>query len=180
MKVLPNEKETVRRLTQDDKEAFCELYAAYREAVIRFARRMLRSGELAEDVFQDTFAVVWQSRRFIDPETAFAAWLFTVVRNRVLNLLREEANREVVKSAILSGGEEDNNTRDTILLNDLIARIEKAKGTLTPKQREAYTLSREENLSHGEIADRLQISPNTVREHITMALKQIRLYIKKS
>ena len=180
MKVLPNEKETIKRLIQDDKDAFCELYASYKETIVRFSLRMLKSRDMAEDVFQDTFAVIWQSRRFINPEIPFSAYLFTIVKNRVLNILREEENLHAIKLAMLgAAAKEDDDTHETILLNDLVNLLEKAKETLTPKQREVYELSREKNLSHAQIAELLHISKNTVREHITMALKQIRLYLSQ-
>ncbi len=180
MTILENEKEIVIRLTQGNKEAFCVLYAAYKTAVVRFVLRMLKSKELAEDIFQDAFVVIWQSRQFINPESLFSAYLFTIVKNRVLNILREEENQSKLKAvADAAMQEETHSTRDTILQNDLMGVLQQAKETLTPKQREVYELSREAHLSHQEIAERLQISPHTVREHITMALKQIRLFLRK-
>ncbi len=180
MNIVPNEKEIVERLVLGDKDAFCELYAAYKEVVIRFSMRMTKSGIVAEDVFQDTFATIWQSRRFINPELPFSAYLFTVVKNRILNILREEDNQLILKSVISSKQkEEEHTTRETILLNDLMRLIQEAKQTLTPKQLHVYELSREKNMSHAEIAETLEISKNTVREHISMALKQIRDYLHK-
>ena len=175
-----SEKETVKRLIQGDRDAFSKLYIAYKAPVIRFSMRMLKSEQLTEDVFHDVFIAIWQTRKFINPEMPFSAYLFTVVKNRVLNILREEENRNTIKDSMLAKlNEETNATRETILFNDLMLLLEKAKQTLTPKQLEVFELSREKNLSHTEIAGLLHISKNTVREHITAALKQIRQYLHK-
>lgn len=180
MNIVPNEKEIVERLVLGDKDAFCELYTSYKGVVIRFSMRMIKSGTIAEDVFQDTFAMVWQSRRFINPGLSFSAYLFTIVKNRILNILREEDNQWTLKSVMSSKQkEEEQTTHETILLNDLMRLIREAKQTLTPKQLQIYELSREQNMSHAEIAETLEISKNTVREHITMSLKQIRNYLDK-
>lgn len=61
-----NERSLVIRLIAGDEDAFCELYAAYKNRLIYFAMRFLKSREYAEDIFQDTFTVIWESRRFIN------------------------------------------------------------------------------------------------------------------
>jgi RNA polymerase sigma-70 factor (ECF subfamily) len=63
--ILNDECILVQRLIEDDEDAFCELYAAYKNRLIFFAMRFLKSREYAEDIFQDAFTVIWQGRRFI-------------------------------------------------------------------------------------------------------------------
>lgn len=64
---LMDERELVLRLIDGDEDAFCELYAAYKNRLLYFAMKFVKSREFAEDIFQDAFTVVWQSRRFINP-----------------------------------------------------------------------------------------------------------------
>ena len=61
---LMDERELVLRLIDGDEDAFCELYAAYKNRLLYFAMKFVKSREFAEDIFQDAFTVVWQSRRF--------------------------------------------------------------------------------------------------------------------
>ena len=100
-----DEHELVLRLTEGDEAAFCELYAMYKSRLIFFAMRFLKSRECAEDVFQEVFIHIWQSRRFIDPNASFSSYLYTIVRNRVLNQLRDLENHDKLKSQILSASE---------------------------------------------------------------------------
>lgn len=175
-----DERALVLRLIEGDEDAFCELYAAYKNRLIFFAMRFLKSREYAEDVFQDAFTVVWQSRRFIDPDASFSSYLYTIIRNRLLNQLRDAANEEKLKESILSQAlDYTDNTKREVMLNDLKFIISRALEQLTPRQREVFEMSREAQLSHKEIAGKLGISVNTVQEHISSSLKMIRNYLIK-
>lgn len=174
------ERSLILRLIEGDEDAFCELYATYKNRLIYFAMRFLKSREYAEDVFQDVFTVVWQSRRFINPDASFSSYLYTIMRNRILNQLRNAANEEKLKESILSQAlDYTEDTKREVMLNDLKSLISHALQQLTPCQREIFEMSREAQLSHKEIADKLGISVNTVQEHISTSLKLIRTYLIK-
>ena len=174
------ERSLILRLIGGDEDAFCELYATYKNRLIYFAMRFLKSREYAEDVFQDAFTVVWQSRRFINPDASFSSYLYTIMRNRILNQLRNAANEEKLKESIFSQAlDYTEDTKREVMLNDLKSLISHALQQLTPRQREIFEMSREAQLSHKEIADKLGISVNTVQEHISTSLKLIRTYLIK-
>ena len=174
------ERSLILRLIEGDEDAFCELYATYKNRLRYFAMRFLKSREYAEDVFQDAFTVVWQSRRFINPDASFSSYLYTIMRNRILNQLRNAANEEKLKESILSQAlDYTEDTKREVMLNDLKSLISHALQQLTPRQREIFEMSREAQLSHKEIADKLGISVNTVQEHISTSLKLIRTYLIK-
>ena len=174
------ERSLILRLIGGDEDAFCELYATYKNRLIYFAMRFLKSREYAEDVFKDAFTVVWQSRRFINPDASFSSYLYTIMRNRILNQLRNAANEEKLKESILSQAlDYTEDTKREVMLNDLKSLISHALQQLTPRQREIFEMSREAQLSHKEIADKLGISVNTVQEHISISLKLIRTYLIK-
>ena len=172
------ERTLVLRLIDGDEDAFCELYARYKNQLVYFALRYLKSQAYAEDIFQDTFATVWQSRRFINPDTSFSSYLYTIVRNRVLNQLRSLEQESSLKEAILSQAVDySNSTSQAIAVAELEAVVNEALGKLTPRQREEYELSQRQRLSHKEIAQALGISVNTVQEYISASLHTIRHYL---
>lgn len=179
--ILIDEHSLVLRLIEGDEDAFCELYAAYKNRLIYFAMRFLKSREYAEDIFQDAFTVVWQSRRFINPEASFSSYLYTIVRNRILNQLRDLANQDKLREQMLSQAVNySNDTKDEILANDLRQFISRALQQLTPRQREIFEMSRERQMSHREIAEALGISVNTVQESISISLRTLRTYLEKN
>lgn len=179
--ILSDERSLVLRLIEGDEDAFCELYAAYKNRLIYFAMRFLKSREYAEDIFQDAFAVVWQGCRFINPDASFSAYLYTIVRNRILNQLRDLSNQDKLREQILSQAVNyTNETKDEIIANDLRQFISRALQQLTPRQREIFQMSRERQMSHREIAEVLGISVNTVQESISISLRTLRTYLEKN
>lgn len=179
--ISKEERLLILRLIDGDEDAFCELYAAYKNRLIYFAMRFLKSREYAEDIFQDAFAVIWQGRRFINPDASFSSYLYTIMRNRILNQLRDLENQDKLKEQILSQAVDyTNETKDEILANDLKTFISRALQQLTPRQREIFEMSREQQMSHREIAETLGISVNTVQESISTSLRALRTYLEKN
>ena len=177
---LMDERELVLRLIDGDEDAFCELYAAYKNRLLYFAMKFVKSREFAEDIFQDAFTVVWQSRRFINPDASFSSYLYTIVRNRILNQIRDMANEDKLKEYILSHAVDSaNETNNKILFDDLKDVLSRALEQLTPRQREVFNMSRDLQMSHKEIAEALGVSVNTVQEYISVSLKVIRAYLTK-
>ena len=178
--MLMDERELVLRLIDGDEDAFCELYAAYKNRLLYFAMKFVKSREFAEDIFQDAFTVVWQSRRFINPDASFSSYLYTIVRNRILNQIRDMANEDKLKEHILPHAVDSaNETNNKILFDDLKDVVSRALEQLTPRQREVFNMSRDLQMSHKEIAEALGVSVNTVQEHISVSLKVIRAYLTK-
>ena len=175
-----NEREIVLRLIDGDEDAFCELYATYKNRLLYFAMRFVKSRDFAEDIFQDAFTVIWQGRRFINPNASFSSYRYTILRNRILNQIRDMEKEDTLKESILSQAiDYSDDTKNNILSGDLKNIIQKAFESLTPRQQEIFRMSREELLSHKEIADKLGISIHTVQEHISLALHTIRTYLTK-
>jgi RNA polymerase sigma-70 factor (ECF subfamily) len=175
-----NEHELVLRLTNGDKDAFCELYAQYKNRLIYFAMKFVKSRDFAEDIFQDTFTSIWQTHRFINPDADFSSYLYTIVRNRVLNEIRGIQTNQKLKESILSQAIDfTNNTKEHVAFNDLQRILDDAVKKLTPRQREIFEMSRVKQMSHKEIAGLLGISINTVQEHISVSLRIIQSYLRK-
>ena len=177
---ITNDSDLVVRLINNDQEAFCELYAKYKERLLYFTMKFVKSREFAEDIYQDAFTNIWQSRRFLDPECTFSSYLHTIVKNRILNILRDIENDRKFKSYILANAIDYNDaTNQHVQTNELEVILDKALNQLTPRQRQVFEMSRNEQMAHKEIAEILGISVFTVQEHISIALKSIKHYLKE-
>ena len=174
------ERQLIIGLLHDDESAFCELYALYKERLLFFAMKFIKSREFAEDVFQDAFASVWQNRRFLNPNMPFAPYIYTIIKNRILNLLAGIDKETELKKAILAHAvDSENHTEEMIFDSELNNLLEKALTYLTPQQKRVFEMSRKELKSHKEIAKELNISVYTVQQHISASLKIIRSFLSK-
>ncbi len=180
MKPIYEDNQLVADLVNDDESAFCFLYAKYRRKLYLFALAFLKSGDAAEDIVQDVFTLIWEKRKFLDPDVSFQSYLYTITRNRVLNYIRDNTNKQSLEEIIYAEAiDSGDDTFDKITADELTHLLEQSVEILTSRQKEVYILSRKEGLSYQEIANKLNISVGTVGDHITDALKAIHNHLKK-
>lgn len=166
------EKYWVSRLVKSDEEAFCALYSLYKKRIIYFSMKFVKSEDFAEDIFHDTFTALWQTRAFLDPNIPISSYLYTIARNRILNILRDLSPEDQLHDFILSQAiDYTEDVFEKVTASELKDIIYQAINKLTKRQREVFEMSRYEGLSHKEIAQALGISVYTVQEHISTALK---------
>lgn len=177
---LLEENSMIERLKRDDEEAFGLLYIRYKPKVIFFCLRFVYSRELAEDVFQEVFSTIWQMRHHLDVNRNFSNYVYTLTKNKIINLLREINQHTLLKERLMDVMmKETTDLADDYAFHELSEYLQNALSELSPRQQEIFFLSREENLSHKEIASQLGISQNTVQTHIYVTLKKIRTYLLK-
>ncbi|MDR2953466.1 MAG: RNA polymerase sigma-70 factor [Prevotella sp.] len=177
---LEHEKKLLARISQDDEAAFCELYSLYKMKLYYFAQKLIKSKEYAEDICQDTFAIIWQNRYYINVNLPFSSYLFTIARNRILNILRDIHKEEYLHEYIISQAIDFTSTaQDTVSIRELNEILSQAIEKLTGRQKQIFKMSREDGMSHKEIAEFLNISIHTVKEHLSLALKTIHNILDK-
>jgi len=163
------------RFKQGDTLAYEEIYHRYWALLFNHGRRILQDDEDAKDLVQDAFAVLWKEGKTLVIKTSLSAYLYAVVRYKVFDLI----DRQKVKNGYLESLEhfiaENNYSSDHLVREkQLEVIIEKEIAALPAKMREIFELSRKANLSYLEIAQKLNISDNTVKKQINNALKILR------
>jgi len=151
--------------TQQDLNTFFN--ANYRNSVIN-ANRILNNQAEAEDVVQDCLIKLWNNRSQLK-ESTIEGYFATMVRNRCIDSIRKK-KPVIVELAHVQLSVEDHSELEH---TELQAKIDNAIDSLPGRCREVFVLSRFEKLSHKEIAESLTISPKTVENQITKALKAI-------
>jgi RNA polymerase sigma-70 factor (ECF subfamily) len=175
---LHNEDELLQRTAEGDERAFASLFHTYHQSLGSYIFKLTDSQTLAEEIVQDAFIKAWQHRSTLAEIKNFRSWLFMISRNHALNAMRDRSRQllkhnEWVKQQDVAS-EMENNT-DVNYLNKIIAE---AIAGLPAQQQRAYLLSRENAMTHAQIAAEMQISPNTVKRHITIALQTITHYLR--
>lgn len=169
----------LRQIMDGDYAAFSELFGRYREPLYFHAKRMLGDNDEARDIVQDLFAALWSKRETLVIPAAVDNYLYGSVRNRILDFI---AHQKVISRYAASFDlflEKGISSTDDLVREKELARIIQTEiAHLPEKMREIFELSRNEELSYKEIAQRLNLSEHTVKKQAQRALKILRMRIK--
>lgn len=158
-----------------DGDAFKEIYERHFNSLFLHAHRKLHNKEEARDVVQETFAALWDKRDRIILTGGLSGYLIAAVRNRILNIIAHKQVESSYVSSLQQFLEEGTCQTDHLVRsNQLNSLIEKEMAALPAKMKEIFALSRQEHLSHSEIAENLNISEQTVKKQVTNALRILR------
>ena len=173
---MPSDDSFIRwseRLQSSDQRAYSELFEAMHVVLLRYAWRFTSDQEAARDIVQDAFLKLWQIRADIDPKRSLKALLYTMVRNLALNYKRAAQHTSGVfpEHDLHDRAPTADQQLEASILGD---RLRLYIDQMPQRRREAFMLSRFEGLSHGEIAQVMNLTPRTVNTHIVLALKDLR------
>ena len=164
-----------RQITKSDREAFDRLFRALYPRLVHFGCRYLHNKSVASDIVQDAFVRLWEKRRELDPGRSVKAYIYQIVRNRSLNYIRDHSSETVgLEDYPMPDSDTEHNVNSTNETDQLMDKLEGWIDELPDRQREAFKLSRFEGLDHDEIAEVMEISSNTVNNHIVAALSKLK------
>lgn len=170
------------QLAAGNEKAFRELFHYYTSRLHPFIFSIVNSELLTEEIIQEVFLKLWVNRHEVAEKENPSAWLFTVASNHALTFLRKKSvERKYIEHAklLMTQGLSANPVEDRLITREEQSIVEAAIRELTPQQQLVFTLSRKEGLSHKEIAEKLGISQNTVKNHLVTAIKLISQKVKK-
>ena len=177
MKSLKNvEDEFLFRLVKkDNAEAFTEIYGRYTHQLVRFTVNKLYNLDETEDLVQDVLLKIWIDRHTLDLKGTLKSYLYTVTRNKVTDVFRRRLHQDYYK-IVLSGlhTEEAYTVEQLYQVKEFQARLNSYVEELNPRTKEIFKLSREKHYSISEIAIQMNISEQTVKNQLSIALKYLR------
>lgn len=175
-----SEKEHIIGLIQGSYKDFQVLYDYYAPMLYGFSLKMTKSTEMSKEIVQVAFIKVWTNRKEIRVECSFKSFLFTMTKNLILNKFRDEMGSPVFDDYMLfveNEGVSRNTVEDYIYFEELKHSLSDAKRSLTDRQREIFEHSREYGMQNAEIAHKLHISEQTVKNILSGALKTLRTFM---
>ena len=178
----PNDDERwlFRQIAEGDEAAFETIYRAYVPQLASFLKRFSVSDREVDEIIQETFLRVWLQRDKLPGVEFPKAWVFRISSNIIFNYLKRSVTEEKAKNII--GGNarlEHNDTEETLHLHQLMAAIARAVENLSPQRKRIYEMSRHDGLSIPEIAEKLGLSGNTVKNTLTSSLQFIREFLQQ-
>jgi RNA polymerase sigma-70 factor (family 1) len=175
------EKDILIALKAGQEQAFQTVFDQNFKKLYAFCFRMLKNKEQAEEIVHDALIIVWTNRDKLNADFPIAPYLYTITRRLTLNAIRQIATSQKSIDQLWFNIEKlSNNTEESILLSDLHRFTESALAHLPPQQQIIFKMSRFESLSYDEIAEKLHISRNTVKNHLVAALKTLRNHFNQS
>lgn len=171
------EREILLRISKGDSLAFTILFNAYKDKVYTIAYRITGSEFTAEEVVQEIFAKLWARRLELPKVEHFNAWFNTITRNHLFSLIKRDLAREAREESFARRETGfNNNVEQLVLLKETQTVLAKAMYELTPQQIKIYRLIKENGMKKEEVAVKLNLSTETVKVHLSKAVKSIRAY----
>ena len=176
---INKEKILLQSVAEGDENAFGELFKTHYNQLGDFILRLTESEQLAQEIVQDVFLKIWINRSSLAEINCFKAYLMVVARNHSFNSLkqiaREKSRQKEWVNNVLRLASNDIDEADTTDTGNL---IDEAVNLLPPQQKRVYTLSRTEGMRQEEIAKQLNISLETVKKHMVLALRFLKNHLR--
>jgi len=171
----PSDEELAAQARAGGESAFAALVRRYEQPLYGYARRLLGSGEDAEDVFQETFLRVHLHLDRFDTGRLFRPWLYQIATNLCRDRQRLRWRRKTVSLDAVRVERPDGaaGPEDIAVARERMARLEAAVAQLPLKQRSVFLMARYEGLPYEEIAQALEIPVGTVKSRMNTAVKYL-------
>lgn len=174
------EQDRIRQLHDGNYDAFDCIYAMYAPRLLAYCRKMVGREEEAEDLVQEVFVALWRNRENIKNEVTLQPLLFTALRNRIINLWKARINSKAYSDYVEFMNERQATSgTPRIEYSEFEQVVLRCIASLPKTQSKVIRLSKFENLSNEEIADRLNLSQQTVKNALSVGLKTLRIMLDR-
>lgn len=172
---LLDDLQLIALLKNDDRKAFAEIYIRYADHLTNFTSAKIQHFEDASDLIQDLFVKFWEQRKDVKIDRDLKAYLFSVARYRIIDKIRKNSTHQAYATMIQELAiRYESFVEQELEAKEMQKRINHSLGQLSPRVKQVYTMTREENLSIQEIAKKLEVSQQTVKNQLSSALKHLR------
>lgn len=168
----------VCRLADGDAAALSELLDLFWAPLVRYAIRVLGTQDAAEDVVQEAFIRLWETREQLDAGKSVRGFLYRIVHNRTVDELRRRRLRGDRSIRLRAALPTPPTPAELTQAGQLEAAAAHAIEALADRRREVFVLAHLHGLSYREISEALGISPRTVANHMTLALRELRIALR--
>lgn len=165
------------KLKRGDIRSFEAIYDRYAPMVLNFVRKMIKDQMRAEDITQNIFMRLYVSRNSLEPGLSLKNWLFVCARNEASDVLRSKWAKDVAKVQEIQEIMEDAQVsvpEDEMIRRESAAQLRTMVDDLPDQRAKILKMSKLDELSNREIAERLGLSVRTVEKHLELALKDLR------
>jgi RNA polymerase sigma-70 factor, ECF subfamily len=167
------DRELIERWKAGDSRAATELVGRHADALARFAASSGERSEI-EELVQDTFVRAFASINSFRGESTFRTWLFTIERRLMLDRRRSERRQRTTVAVQPSDAVTEFDALDNLLAEEAESRVRKAVDSLSPTQKEVFSLRVEQGMSYRDIADVVGTTEGAARVHYHNAMRAVK------
>jgi len=168
-----SDNQLIEKIGQNDQTAFRKLFDKYYRLLLGVAINFLKDINAAKDIVQEVFFQIWKKRETLQISNSVEAYLKRAVINRALNHLKYQ-KRLTGDEGLEIEREKEASALEKLQADDLKEVLQKALDSLPERCRLVFVMRRMEGLSHKEIAEKLEISPKTIENQMTKALRVLK------
>jgi len=170
----------VQRIQQGDEDAFTIIVRKYINSATRFANYMVHSRDIADDIVQGTFVYLWENRNVLDPEKSLKSYIFTAVRNKILNerkatRVRERYSQITQAESTAGVGKTYVPSAENQILTEVA--VHEALCMLSERRQLAVRLRIQEEMTHAEIGEILEITTDNAKKLVNRGLAELRNFL---
>ena len=159
-----------------DREAFADLFRYFAPRLKGFGLRRGVDAGAAEELAQETMLTVWRKADSFDPGRAtVSTWIFTILRNKRIDLFRRETYPEADLSEVLDTASDDRSPDESLSLSEASRAVSSVMKSLPEEQLAIVRKAFFEGKSHRAIADEMKLPLGTVKSRIRLALARMRV-----
>jgi len=171
------EKQYICDLRRGSYKAFDALYSMYAHRLYGFILKLTKSDADTKEIVQDVFVKLWLNRENISSDSSLQSFLFTIGKNIAINKFRANINSPVFVDYVDYLNEKNlygDNITESIDYDDFKLKLVQAKNHLNNTQKMIFELSKELGYSNAEVAQKLDLSEQTVKNQLTIILKVLK------
>lgn len=173
---VSSEKDLLLKVAEGNEDSFKQLFQKYHHQLGTHVFRITNSMDMAEEIVQDVFLKIWMSREALAGVQNFKAYLFVISKNHSLNCIRKLSRERMhIRMGEEGFAREVHEEKNLDVYHSL---LDEAINQLPAQQQKVYLLSRHERLRYAEVANRLNISRETVKKYLQIATASITAYVQ--
>lgn len=171
-----------KAIADGDEAAYTQIFHLYTPRLLPFILKITRDEHLAREMLQETFLRLWTKRDQLPEIAKPASWLFRIAANSCLTYLRTQATRHRLQDKVQekTPSQHYSSAVEVLESKEMALLIRQAVEALPARRQEIYRLSREQGLSHQQIAEQLQLSLSTVKNQLGYSVKFIQEYLHQA
>lgn len=178
--IKTHEQVLILLLKKGSSDAFDKIYQMYSKRLYAYSIQFTKSSEEAEEIVQDVFVNLWKNKENIRQNDTLESFLFIMAKHLLINAYRSMINHPVYEEYIYHLDKLSiNNTYQNIEYDEFVRKLEREISKLPPTQQKVIRLSRLQELSNKEVAERLSLSEQTVKNQLSLGLKTLRENLDK-